>query len=176
MTGGRELFDGRVHVHYGQAYVESTGGFGVADATTTFRGQANGLCGARVTGFLFLVTGLHTGSVGFRVEAHAGPPALTDEWEEAVEVSFRALTSDVRLTQWAGEAAFPLELASGDYRVRYSARGMDAGHDRDVVHAYEPVVDSYLLQFWPDPEPRADAILRQTGRQAAYWHGAWNKA
>ena len=49
---------------------------------------------------------------------------------------------------------------------------MEQGSDADVVMDDEPVVDRFLLQFWP-AEPRPDAVVRQTSDTAAYWHQAW---
>ncbi|MEU4335917.1 hypothetical protein AB0F59_14905 [Micromonospora lupini] len=81
------------------------------------------------------------------------------------------------------------------YRVRYCATGMDAGSDPfggldpdeldDGDYTYmDRRPDRYLLCFWPegstggdpgddpsDAGTRTDAILRQTSRAAAYWHG-----
>lgn len=160
---------GEVHVHYSQIYVQSdpdgtTPGLGEA-----FAGQSGGLCGAAAPGALWLVTGLHTGSVGFTVEVHDEAPPLTPDWEDVVEVSFRPVSEDTSLVQWGGEAAWDLELPVTDYRVRYSARGMDKGRDLDTRTAKEPRADSYLLQFWPAP-PRPDQVIRQTSRIAAYRH------
>src|SRR5262249_29690187 len=63
----RTLFDGEVHVHYGQVYVESGPETGNPRLDAAFAGQVNGLCGAAARGALFLATGLHTGRVGFAV-------------------------------------------------------------------------------------------------------------
>ncbi|WP_326704508.1 hypothetical protein [Streptomyces cyaneofuscatus] len=158
-----------MHVHYSQIYVQSdpdgtTPGLGEA-----FAGQSGGLCGAAAPGALWLVTGLHTGSVGFTVEVDDEAPPLTPDWEDVVEVSFRPVSEDTSLVQWGGEAAWDLELPVTDYRVRYSARGMDKGRDLDTRTAKEPRADSYLLQFWPAP-PRPDQVIRQTSRNAAYRH------
>src|SRR5262249_12792354 len=68
------VFEDKIHVHYGQAYIlmSEMPNPGLNDA---FRGQTNGLCGAAVRGALWLVTGLHTGQVGFTVDVlDAAPP------------------------------------------------------------------------------------------------------
>ncbi|MFF2535145.1 hypothetical protein [Streptomyces cyaneofuscatus] len=161
---------GEVHVHYGQIYVQSDPGGTNSGFGEAFAGQSGGLCGAAVPGALCMVTGLHTGSVGFTVEVHDGEPPLAPEWEDVVEVSFRPVSEDTSLVQWGGEAAWALELPVTDYRVRYSARGMDQGRDLDTRTAKEPQADRYLLQFWPAP-PRPDRVIRETARIAAYWHG-----
>ncbi|WP_338118790.1 hypothetical protein [Streptomyces cyaneofuscatus] len=160
---------GEVHVHYSQIYVQSDPDGTAPGLGEAFAGQSGGLCGAAAPGALWLVTGLHTGSVGFTVEVHDEAPPLTPDWEDVVEVSFRPVSEDTSLVQWGGEAAWDLELPVTDYRVRYSARGMDKGRDLDTRTAKEPRADSYLLQFWPAP-PRPDQVIRQTSRNAAYRH------
>lgn len=168
----RTLLSGDVWVHYGQIYVRS----GQADRHAPdpelheyFAGQQNGLCGGAVPGCLFLITGLHTGTVGFVVELHDQLPILDDSWEEIVEVSFQPV-GEASLISWAGEWQWPLELIETDYRVRYCARGMDAGHAADTRVDDEPELDQYLLQFWPGP-PGPDRVVKQTSAIAAYWHG-----
>ncbi|MFE2042388.1 hypothetical protein ACFXAZ_15960 [Streptomyces sp. NPDC059477] len=166
----RSPVDGQVHVHYSQIYVESDPdslGPGLAEA---FAGQSAGLCGAAVSGALWLSTGLHTGSVGFTVEVHEQAPPLDTEWEDVVEVSFRPVSARSALVQWAGEASWELGLEETDYRVRYCARGMDEARRGDTRLEGEPPLDCYLLQLWPAP-PAPDRVLRQTSRAAAHWHG-----
>ena len=167
MTNVRRPFDGEVFVHYGQIYVESGDGFN-PDLSEAFAGQSAGLCGGAVSGSLWLITGLHTGMVGFTVEVHDQAPDLDPVWEDVVEVSFRPASVDTKLVQWAGEDAWDLDLPEADYRVRYCAQGMDLAHDDTIVDD-EPVLDRYLLQFWPAP-PEADRIVRQTAEIASYWH------
>ena len=164
----RTFVRGEVHVHYGQIYVES--GADYPDLMECFAGQANGLCGAAAPGTLYLHTGLHTGGVGFTVEAHESPPALDDAWEEVVEVSFAPHSSSVALVQWAGEASWDLDLSESSYRVRYCATGMDPAHEADTRLDDEPMLDRYLLQFWP-AAPSPDRVVRRTSEIADYWHG-----
>ncbi|WP_240687293.1 hypothetical protein [Amycolatopsis suaedae] len=143
----------------------------IAGLHEAFAGQRNGLCGAAEPGALFLVTGLHTGKVGFSVEWHDEAPPAGPEWEEIVEASFRPSSSRIGLCQWAGEAWWDLDLPLAGLRVRYCASGMDAGRAADTRMDGEPRLDRYLLQFWPG-EPAPDRVVRQTGETAAYWHGA----
>jgi hypothetical protein len=75
---------------------------------------------------------------------------------------------DVALTG-LGEGHWPLALDEIDYRVRYCGWGMDAGHQAGPQMDGEPLVDRYLLQFWPAP-PEPDQVIKQTSAQAAYWH------
>ncbi|GGZ49978.1 hypothetical protein [Streptomyces bluensis] len=165
----RRPVTGEVHVHYSQIYVESDPDSVIPDLSEAFAGQSAGLCGAAFPGVLWLITGLHTGSVGFIVEVHDEAPPLEPVWEDVVEVSFCPVSERTNLVQWAGEAAWDLDLARTDYRVRYCARGMDEGRALDTRGAGQPQADSYLLQFWPAP-PRPDRVVRQTSRNAAYWH------
>ncbi len=83
----RTLFDGEVHTDYSQIHVVS-GPETEGDLSTAFAGQVNGLCGGVSSGFLYLVTGLYYGRVGFTVELHDEAPPVDDSWEEIVEVSF----------------------------------------------------------------------------------------
>ena len=161
------LFDSLLHVHYCQAYVvpEDDRGFPMEEA---FRGQKNGLCGASVPGCLFLITALHTGGVRFRVELHEGAPANLNGWEEIVEVPF-SVTGPVILQEWAAEAEYPLRIPKGQYRARYAANNMEAGHQVDTD---DEGPDSYLLQFWPDVTQARDAIVKQTSERAQYQHSA----
>jgi hypothetical protein len=163
------LFDGELHVHYGQFYIESRIDDFFGDLTEALGGQANGLCGAAVPGFLYLITGLHTGNVHLTVELLDAAPPVGDGWEDVVEVSFRPETAKVVLVQWAGEASWPLALAPLSYRVRYSVSGMDQAHAQDTRMDEDPALDRYLLQLWPAPAA-PDEIIRQTSEGAAYWH------
>ncbi|MGP8304402.1 hypothetical protein ACTPOK_42225 [Streptomyces inhibens] len=165
----RTLFDGVVHVHYGQLYVESGDDPIAGSLGESFAGQANGLCGAALPGGLYLLTGLHTGHIGLTVELHDHAPDLTDEWQDIVEVSFRPVSPDVLLLQWAGEKAWRLDLDEIDYRVRYCGTGMDEGRSHDTVSADGPQLECHLLQFWPAPAAE-DQVVRQTSKVAAYWH------
>ena len=157
---------GGAHVHYGQIYVQS--GHVMAQMPESFGGQHNGLCGAAIPGALFLMTGLHTGTVGFAVEVHDSAPPVDDTWEEIVEVPFRPV-GETMLVSWGGEQWWPLDLAETDHRVRYCATGMDDGRARDTRLADEPEVDRYLVQFWPAP-PEPERLVKQTSSAAAYWH------
>jgi hypothetical protein len=163
----RTLLDSEVHVHYWQIYVES-GDMGVPDLEGAFVGQANGMCGAAVPYGLFLITGSHTGAVGFRVERHEAPPRLDEGWEDVVEVSFRPARTEVALLDWDGQS-YPLDLEPTDYRVRYCASGMDEAREHDTRREDEPMLDRYLLQFWPAP-PAPDRVLKQASETARSEH------
>jgi hypothetical protein len=156
------LLDKDVSVAYAQIYLESATGQMDGEMDKSFRGQTNGLCGGAVPGLLFLMTGTHTGDVGFRVELHDQEPPLDEQWEEVVEAALLAVEGEAGLAEWAGSDWHPLPMPPGDYRVRYSACGMDEGHQNEEG-------DRYLLQLWPAP-PAPDRIIRVTSANAAYWH------
>jgi hypothetical protein len=160
------LVDHSIEVDYGQLYVESFESAG-ADTDAAFAGQRNGLAGAGVPGFLFLVTGLRNGPVDFTAQRHSAEPPLEDGWEDIVEVSFTALSADVAIRQWDG-TRYELDLAPGDYRVRYNARGMQQAWQVESIADGNPI-DAYLLQFWSAPRA-ADQIIRLSSDVAAYWH------
>ena len=160
----RTLMSGAAWADYGQLYVESGGD--ALEMDKCFGGQANGLCGGAVPGTLFLITGTDVGEVDFTVELHDQPPAVGEEWEDVVEVSFRP-GGPVVLCTWAHENSWSLDaLEPIDHRVRYCVVGMD---DARGGGSPEPSRERYLLQFWPAP-PEPDRIVRQTSEHAAYWH------
>ncbi|MEV0502051.1 hypothetical protein AB0I84_31275 [Streptomyces spectabilis] len=166
----RTVYDGELRVCYGQFYVESRLYLPGEERDEDRAGQSNGLCGAANPGSLFLTTGLHTGRVGLTVEVHETEPPLDDQWEEIVEVSFRPASAETTVVPWGDAAICSLDLLVADYRVRYCGRGMDVTPDDELsVLDGGPVVDHYLLQFWP-AQPAADRVIKQTTRSAAYWH------
>jgi hypothetical protein len=162
------VFDDLLHVHYGQAYVFSERSDDTGDMAACFVGQANGLLGAAVRGQLFLLTGLHTGDVRFRTEIADKEPPLDPVWEECVEATFEP-HGTASLVQWDRTDACALPLGGQAYRVRYHARGMDAGNTTDTILEGEDPVDEYLLVFWPAPAA-PDCVIAQTSAIADYWH------
>jgi hypothetical protein len=164
----RTVLDGEVDVSYSQIYVESEDASQFSDMGDAFGGQCNGLCGAAWPGTLWLTTGLHYGLVGFRVEVHDERPDVEEGWEEIVEASYRPAGA-ASLAEWGGGDSWDLGLTDTDYRVRYCASGMERAVDEHSRGADEPMIDHYLLQFWPCP-PEPDQVVRQTSDIAAYWH------
>jgi hypothetical protein len=162
------IFDGRLYVHYGQAYILSNAQetSGLPDC---FQGQTNGLCGAAISDTLFLITGLHTGRVHLSVDVLDAPPPLDHTWEEVVEVSFMMNGKGASLYDWNGECVCKIPLLPGTYRVRYCARDMDRGKEVDTIIEEEDPVDFYHLAFWP-ADLLPDVILKQTSETASYWH------
>jgi hypothetical protein len=162
----RTLMSQAAWVHHGQIYVQS--GEDYPDLAECFGGQGNGLCGAAMPGVLFLITGLHTGEVGFTVELYDEPPPVDDSWQEVVEASFQPM-GEARLAGWGGQQYWPLDLTEASYRVRYCATGMDEARELDTRMEEDPEADHYLLQLWPAP-PEPDGVVKQTSQIAAYWH------
>jgi hypothetical protein len=162
-------FDGQLHVHHGQAYVFSGDDGDTGQMEACFRGQTNGLVGAGQLGMLFFLTGLHTGFVEFTVDVDEHEPPLDDSWEECVEVSFAPAAQDARIVDWDCGLVCALTLPRPDYRVRYAARGMDAGQAADTIIAGEEPVDSYRFWFWPAPTA-PDVVRKRTSQTAEYWH------
>ena len=161
------LFDGDLYVHYG--FINLIGAQDEpADLMATRAGQRNGLAGAAVPGQLSLVTGLHTGDVPFAVGWHDTEPAIGDEWEDVVELSFRPRQADLVLQTFQDFSELRLPTVR-NLRVRYCVTGMDAGHQTDTTLEGEPAPDRYRLQLWP-AEPAPEVIVRQTSATAAYWH------
>jgi hypothetical protein len=71
---------------------------------------------------------------------------------------------------WAGETGGPLSgLAPGNYRVRVSAKGRDAGADGEFA---DGVVDEYVVEIWASRQA-PDEILRAGSANAQYWHREW---
>jgi hypothetical protein len=164
------VLDGRLLVHYGQAYVFSPECDMVAPEDA-FADQRNGLCGAAVSGGMFLTTGLHTGYVKLLVQVHNAAPDVDDTWDEIVEASWRLASAPAVLKDWEGGLVCELPLKPGTYRVRYSARRF--GEDPEDEDDRPEPIESYMLELWPAP-PSEDAVIKQTSEHAAYWNaGAW---
>lgn len=83
---------------------------------------------------MYLITGLHTGRMGFRVELHEAEPPVEEAWEEIAEASFRPESPRVSLLGWGGRGGGPLALAELDYRVRHRATGMAQARAPGVLH------------------------------------------
>lgn len=160
------VFDGLVSTSYAQMTLV-TGWVEPPIPNDAFVGQVNGLCGAIVPGALFLVTGTRTGTIPVRIRLLDAAPEL-GSWEEIVEASLTPAGPQAAFAGWAADPAVRFDLPAPCYRVRWSATGMDAAHDR-VADEANPALDHFELALWPAP-PAPDAILRRTSALAAYWH------
>ncbi|SCF31009.1 hypothetical protein GA0070561_5189 [Micromonospora saelicesensis] len=159
-------FRAHVGVHYGFLEIADDQSWGRTDWPNVFFGRRPTGLIATSPGEVFLVTGRHTGTVGFTVRVNEGDPGPDLEgFEDVVEVPFEASRSELRLIEWAGEKSHALPRLSagpGSYRMRYHCRGMDdAGNSS---WDYRAVVDEYLLQIWPSPAT-PPATLKVTSRE-----------
>ena len=88
------LLDTVIHTDYGQfdlAWGDSIGFDG--DADRFFAGQLNGLVGAATGDDLYLVLARRSGGSALRIDVLEAEPALTDMWEDVVEVSSSRIKS-----------------------------------------------------------------------------------
>jgi hypothetical protein len=157
-----KIFDGILPVAFSQAYVASDINAVEPDVSRCYLHQRNGLLGAAMEGVLFLTTGKGDGEVQVSVHVADRQPPLNDSWEECVEASFTPATPVVALFDWDGDVLCEIRLSQRTHRVRYTARGMDAGHAGTET-------DVYGLWFWPAPAA-PDVVIKQTSARAAYWH------
>ncbi|MFJ6454045.1 hypothetical protein [Paenarthrobacter sp. NPDC091669] len=169
----RVLLDQVIRTDYGQFDLLWAGyGFdGIFERF--FEGQANGLVGASNPYGIYVHFGRRSGRSDVRIILLDEPAGMNSDssWEDIVELSFTLPPGhDLRWASWADETTGELaNVPPGDYRLRVSAKGRDAGEDGEFS---EEVVDHYLLEMWPaTPEP--DAILRTGSQSAEYWHKTW---
>jgi len=161
------LFEGDVFVQYGFVHLDS--GVGGLQTAEPRAGQRNGLLGAAEPGLLVVSTGMHTGFVPFRVEAHPAAPPVDTSYDEIVEASCDLRGPAVSLSTFDWATSFVV-TQGGPHRVRLSARDFEAGREQDRYELHEPVRDSYLIQLWP-AAPAPDEVIRVSSAEAAYWHG-----
>ena len=165
------LFEGNFPVYYGQGYIQPPES--KVELKYEVRGQVNGLLRAGCTPHLYIATELHTGDVHLSIyRCNSAPPLPGDEWEEVVEASFIIEPGHpVALCDWNGDLAEPLDLPAGTWRVRYGAARFGRAHQgQDGRDPQGRPIERYALAFWPEPEPRADAIVRVTTPHARESH------
>jgi len=165
----RVLLDEVIDTDYGQFDLVWSEGFGFdGDFDRCFAGQVNGLVGAASGDGLYVNLARRSGGSPVRIVLLENAPDRDEElWEDVVEVSISIPPGErPGWCTWAGESGGALDLPGGDYRVRASARGRDAGHDGEFA---DGAVDFYLLEFWP-AAGQPDAIIRTSSANAAYWH------
>ncbi|MGI5268048.1 hypothetical protein ACQEUU_02720 [Nonomuraea sp. CA-218870] len=162
-----------LHVHYAQAYLVDDAEDAETPSDLLDDHPTHPVGIIRVEGeSALLITGLHTGPVGFTVTvADADPGADTDGYEDIVEISFESEAGQVSVHEWGGEEVHELpELAAGPgcYRLRYHAKGMD---EAAAVDTSQEIIDRYLLQIWPQDES-APAVVKSTSKHLAHWLAA----
>ena len=166
-----QLFADKFPVAYGQFYVSLGPDFD-GDMDRCFVGQSNGLCGASDPNVLFFLTGLHTGHVTLNVHSHEVAPISDETFEEIVEVSFTVSDYGAVLLSWGGEVEARLNIAAGNYRLRYSANNFGKAEEAGAFDDHR--IEVYLVEIWPET-PGIDQVIRVTRDQANYWHEALSK-
>ncbi|WP_299038036.1 hypothetical protein [uncultured Pseudokineococcus sp.] len=164
----RVLLDDKTRVSYRQMYL-GTGGELKYVWEEAFEGQTNGILGAARLGQLTVSSGVHSGFVGVRVTLSDSAPPIDPSWEDVVEVSLTASSEHWGIVEGIVESGHGFEGAGGEYRVRMSVKGMDAGAAADVVSDDDPLVEHHLFEFWPAPWA-ADEIVRRGSDYAARRH------
>jgi hypothetical protein len=193
------VFSGPLHVSYSQAYVYGRDRF-ISNMEDCFRGQENGLCGAGVPGALFLITGLHTGSVGFTIDVLDAPPLLDDTEELEVSVEQMSLFggSPERINlgsparvKWEEIVEAPLYIDDAITNLAlvewgggavypiplqpgsYRVRYCARGMDIGRDHG-TTLDDDDIVDFYSlafwPAEATTDRVIKQTSKAAAYWH------
>ncbi len=165
-----ELLSQVVYTDYGQLTLEWGEEIWDGDADRFFKDQQNGLVGAAVPDNVMIMLARRSGGSAVRIVLEASEPEASAEWEDVVEASFdlppgRAM----RWSTWAGESGASLAVPPGQYRLRVSAAGRDAGAQDEFA---DEVVDRYLIELWPAPVA-PDAVLRVGSDDASYWHQTW---
>lgn len=164
----KTLFNGRLWVHYGQAYVVSGPGFD-SDLEASFRGQASGLCGASSPNLLFLHGSAHRPREFqrriLRCRTATGP-GMGGRRRSLIHSGQPSLPRGVGRPGLVSK-----DLAPGTYRVRYAARGMDSARAVDTIVETEEPIDTYQLSFWPAKGDAPDRVVRQESQTATYWNG-----
>ncbi len=174
------LFSNNIDISYSQFYIEIEDPDDSLLPSDPSDNQINGLCGAAQKGRLFFTARPKDGAIDLEIQLHEKEPDIEIQYEEIVEVSFTRDKEETFLCEWAHEEEHLLELPRGEYRVRYSVIGLDKDYDYDDMdededEPYKPISgQKYLIQFWPC-KFKQDAIIKQTTKEAEYWHNARNK-
>ncbi|WP_145926576.1 hypothetical protein [Amycolatopsis orientalis] len=173
----RTLYEGELQIDYGQFYIwtdeQAADAYGAAfdNVKRTFAGQSSGLCGAAVRGLLYFDTGTQYGTIGARVVVTDAEPDLDDSWEDVVEVSYQA-GEETSLVEWGDGDSYLLDLAAGEYRVRYAARGRDQDDEGEDEEDTEEPVEYIEITIWSAPAS-ADRVIRITSEHGAAMNAQW---
>lgn len=102
---------------------------------------------------------------------HERPKPLDDEWNDVVEISFRAGDSTA-VTGWEqGEHDLPLPLVPGaTYRLRYAIANIDQPVERhvEVGEVEQPFADMVRIDLWQAELAKAELMVQRT-RGGRYW-------
>lgn len=171
MADYKLLYDGTLGIDYGQFSfdVMDDDDLDMLDPDGVFQAQQNGICGAAQRGKVLFFTGIQTGSISIRVELHEIEPILDESFDEIVEASFLRSKYPVSLCDLYGEEFHNLELPRGQYRLRYSIRGMDLDYDDDNNVDTPVKGNDHLIQLWPKDKDK-DKIIKVTSDIAKHFH------
>jgi hypothetical protein len=165
-----ELLNELVNTDYGQFTLEWGEGIWNGDVERFFKGQQNGLVGAADPDNVVILLARRSGGSAVRIVLDTSEPPSGDDWEDVVEASITLPQGrSMRWCSWAGESGGPLLVPAGQYRLRVSAAGRDAGAQNEFA---DEVVDTYLIELWSAPGA-PDAVLRAGSDDARYWHQMW---
>jgi hypothetical protein len=165
-----ELLNEVVNTDYGQLTLEWGEDIWDGDVGRFFNDQQNGFVGASDPDNVVIVLARRSGGSAVRIVLYTSEPPSHEEWEDVVEVSVQLPPGRVmRWCSWASESWGPLLVPPGQYRLRVSAAGRDAGARDEFA---DGVVDKYLIELWPAPDA-LDAVVRTGSDDARYWHQTW---
>jgi hypothetical protein len=165
-----ELLNRLVDTDYGQLTLDWGEDLWDGDADRFFKDQHNGLVGAAVSGTVVIMLARWSSGSAVRIVLEASEPRTNADWEDVVETSFDLPPGRLmRWSTWGGGSGGPLSVPPGQYRLRVSAVGRDAGVQNEFA---DEVVDRYLLELWPAPAA-PDAVLRVGSDDARRWHQTW---
>jgi hypothetical protein len=113
---------------------------------------------AEVPQWIAVLTGAHAGPVDVRVACLEAAPTVEEDWEEVVE--FSVATADVLgVVEVDGDPRLTITNDPGQYRLRLSRRGPEAGARRYSAGPRSKILEHFLIEVWPAP-PTPPAVLR----------------
>ncbi len=175
---GLKIFSGNIFTNYSEFTIECEDPDDSNLEKGGYANQGNGLCGCSATGRLFFTAKPKASFIKLEIELCKEEPLIDNFFEEIVEVPFEKSEQDIFLCEWAHEETYLLEIPAGQYRVRYNIKGFDLDYDyenmEEIGNEEPPPLAGqvYLIQFWPSSIHKADKIIKQTSKSAAYWHHA----
>ena len=176
------LYSGNIFTNYSQFNIELEDPDDSLLSDGPFYKQENGLCGAAAAGRLFFTAEPKDSLIKLEIEMHESEPAINDQFDEIVEVSFTRGPNEVYLCEWAHEEEHPLNIPEDDYRVRYSVKGFDLDYDYENMEEPDDEDEvlppfpgqEYLIQLWPSFD-QEDKIIKKSSKLAEYWHNVVKK-
>jgi hypothetical protein len=121
-------------------------------------GQRNGLLGASGGNFVSVVGPARFGRYPVEVRELASPPPVPAWCEDVVEVSYAHSGGELVMGGFSDEQVLG-GLASGSYRVRLCASGLDQAAVETEEDESQTYSSRHLFQIWPAPHA-PDEVLR----------------